>query len=45
MGYAWLHFGAKFLEPQIEVFYNNKRIHSANDYLSPAEYEEAHRAA
>ena len=24
----------------IEVFYNQKRIHSANDYLSPAEYEE-----
>ena len=23
----------------IEVFYNRKRIHSANDYLSPAEYE------
>lgn len=23
----------------IEVFYNQKRIHSANDYLSPAEYE------
>ncbi|QIX57546.1 IS3 family transposase (plasmid) [Piscirickettsia salmonis] len=23
----------------IEVFYNRKRIHSANDYLSPEEYE------
>ena len=25
----------------IEIFYNRKRIHSANDYLSPAEYEDA----
>ncbi|MDF1685103.1 MAG: IS3 family transposase [Legionellaceae bacterium] len=24
----------------IEVFYNRKRMHSANDYLSPVEYEE-----
>ena len=23
----------------IEVFYNHVRIHSANDYLSPAEFE------
>jgi transposase InsO family protein len=23
----------------IEVFYNRKRIHSANDYFSPEEYE------
>jgi len=23
----------------IEVFYNRERIHSANDYLSPVEYE------
>ena len=23
----------------IEVFYNHARIHSANDYLSPAEFE------
>ena len=23
----------------IEIFYNRKRIHSANDYLSPADYE------
>ena len=23
----------------IEVFYNRVRIHSANDYLSPAEFE------
>lgn len=23
----------------IEVFYNRSRIHSANDYLSPAEFE------
>ncbi|PEQ17744.1 hypothetical protein X973_00365 [Piscirickettsia salmonis] len=23
----------------IEVFYNRKRIHSANDYLSPEEYK------
>ena len=24
----------------IEVFYNRKRLHSANDYMSPANYEE-----
>ena len=29
----------------IEIFYNKKRIHSFNDYLSPEEYEKAHRAA
>jgi transposase InsO family protein len=29
----------------IEIFYNRKRIHSSNDYLSPEEYEKAHRAA
>ena len=29
----------------IEIFYNKKRIHSSNDYLSPEEYEKAHRAA
>ncbi len=23
----------------IEVFYNRERIHSANDYLSPVDYE------
>jgi len=23
----------------IEVFYNRKRLHSANDYLSPIDYE------
>ncbi len=23
----------------VEIFYNRKRTHSANDYLSPAEYE------
>jgi len=26
----------------IEVFYNRVRMHSANDYLSPVEYEQAH---
>lgn len=26
----------------IEVFYNRLRMHSANDYLSPVEYEQAH---
>lgn len=26
----------------IEVFYNRLRMHSANDYLSPIEYEQAH---
>ena len=29
----------------IEVFYNRSRIHSATDYLSPAEYEEKYRQA
>lgn len=29
----------------IEVFYNRSRIHSATDYLSPAEYEEKFRQA
>lgn len=27
----------------IEVFYNKKRMHSANDYLSPDEFESAYR--
>ena len=27
----------------IEVFYNRKRMHSANDYLSPVEYEIANK--
>jgi transposase InsO family protein len=26
----------------IEVFYNRLRMHSANDYLSPEEFESAH---
>lgn len=29
----------------IEVFYNRIRIHSANDYLSPTDYEEVHKCA
>lgn len=29
----------------VEVYYNRVRIHSANDYLSPMEYEMAQRAA
>jgi putative transposase len=29
----------------IEVFYNRVRIHSANDYLSPVDYEVMHKAA
>lgn len=29
----------------IEVFYNRIRIHSANDYLSPVDYEVMHKAA
>ena len=29
----------------IEVFYNRIRIHSANDYLSPVDYEIIHNAA
>jgi transposase InsO family protein len=29
----------------IEVFYNRSRIHSATDYLSPAEYEEQFKRA
>lgn len=28
----------------IEAYYNRVRMHSANDYLSPAEFEEAHKA-
>ncbi|GEM_PF-484611 len=28
----------------IEVFYNRERIHSANDYLSPVEYENQQKA-
>jgi len=27
----------------IEVFYNRVRMHSANDYLSPVDYEQAHK--
>lgn len=29
----------------IEVYYNKLRMHSANDYLSPVEYEKAQKAA
>ena len=29
----------------IEIYYNKLRIHSANDYLSPADYEAACKAA
>ena len=29
----------------IETYYNRVRIHSANDYMSPVEYEEARKAA
>jgi len=29
----------------IEVYYNRLRMHSANDYLSPVDYEEAQRVA
>jgi transposase InsO family protein len=29
----------------IEVFYNRKRRHSANDYKSPADYEMSLKAA
>lgn len=29
----------------IETYYNRKRMHSANEYLSPVEFEAAHRAA
>ena len=29
----------------IEVFYNQSRIHSANNYLSPVEYEKLTKAA
>ena len=28
----------------IEVFYNRERIHSANDYMSPVDYEIQHNA-
>ena len=29
----------------IEVYYNRQRMHSANDYLSPVDYEQAQKAA
>jgi len=29
----------------IEVFYNRERLHSSNDYMSPADYESMLRAA
>jgi len=29
----------------IEVFYNRKRLHSTNDYLSPSNYENLMKAA
>lgn len=29
----------------IEVFYNRKRLHSTNDYMSPVDYEEARKVA
>jgi putative transposase len=29
----------------IEVFYNRERLHSANDYLSPIDYELQQKAA
>lgn len=29
----------------IEIYYNRERMHSANDYLSPVEYEAAHAAS
>ena len=29
----------------IEAYYNRVRMHSANDYLSPMEYEKTHKAA
>jgi len=28
-----------------EVFYNRERLHSANGYLSPVDYESQHKAA
>ena len=32
----------QFIFEYIDVFYNRVRIHSANDYLSPVEFEQAH---
>ena len=29
----------------IEAYYNRLRMHSTNDYLSPVEYEKAHKVA
>jgi len=33
----------KIIFEYIEVFYNRIRIHSANNYLAPAEFEERNR--
>ena len=47
----WLHYLKKHREAKqeifeyIEVFYNRKRRHSANDYNSPADYEMLPKAA
>ena len=35
----------KALFDYIEVFYNRKRAHSANKYMSPVEFEEAQKIA
>jgi len=29
----------------IEIYYNRKRLHSANDYLSPVDFENARKIA
>jgi putative transposase len=36
--------GKQAIFEYIEVFYNRERIHSANDYLSPVDYEKQQRA-
>jgi transposase InsO family protein len=46
-GFLWLSAidNASEIFEYIEVFYNRKRRHSANDYKSPADYEMSLKAA
>ena len=40
-----LPVGGLWKNPHIEAYYNRVRMHSANDYLSPVEYEKTQKAA